>query len=212
ARRRPREVLFHIGKRVGARVERRDELVVFSIKKEHVGIETLAELHHATRDGVEHGLRVRGRAGDYLEDLARRRQVPVPRLQFSEQPRVLDGNDRLVGEGLEQGDLLLGELSRLGPVDGDHSDRRSVAEHWHPDNASKTAEERILARVLRIGEQIRKLDDTSTENSASGHLGTARTHRVPALQPFERLHGAVVVRAKLEDGAVESKYGSAVCP
>ena len=41
------------------------------------------------------------------------RQVAVARLQLLEQPHVLDGDDGLVGEGLEQLDLLVGEGSGL---------------------------------------------------------------------------------------------------
>ena len=45
--------------------------------------------------------------------LQRLGEVGVPGLQLREQPRVLDGDDRLVGEGLEQRDLAVGE--RAGP-------------------------------------------------------------------------------------------------
>ena len=62
-------------------------------------------------DGGEHRLQVE-RRGDRLPDLAERGELPDralelgrARLQLGEQPRVLDGDDRLVGEGLEQRDL-----------------------------------------------------------------------------------------------------------
>ena len=66
------------------------------------------ELDRSADDGREHGLEVeRGAHG--LADLAERaelahrpRQVGGPRLQLLEQPDVLDGDDRLVGEGLEE--------------------------------------------------------------------------------------------------------------
>ena len=38
-------------------------------------------------------------------------------LQLGEQPRVLDGDGRLVGEGLQQRDLTVGERPDLVPVD-----------------------------------------------------------------------------------------------
>ena len=41
--------------------------------------------------------------------LQRLLQLACARLLLLEQPRVLDGDDGLVGEGLEQLDLLLGE-------------------------------------------------------------------------------------------------------
>ena len=60
-----------------------------------------------SRDGVEHRLDVGGRARDHAQDLAGRGllleglgEVAVARLELLEQPHVLDGDDRLVGEGL----------------------------------------------------------------------------------------------------------------
>ena len=63
----------------------------------------------ALDDGIEHRLHVRRRAADDAEHLGRRRlmlqclaQFRVAFLEFFEQPHVLDGDDRLVGEGFEQ--------------------------------------------------------------------------------------------------------------
>ena len=62
----------------------------------------------ALDDGVEDRLHVRGRAADDAEHLGRRglmlqrlAQFRVALLDLLEQPHVLDGDDRLVGEGLE---------------------------------------------------------------------------------------------------------------
>ena len=75
-------------------------------------------------DRVEDRLHVGRRAGDHAQDLAGRRllleglgEVGVLGLQLGEQPRVLDGDGRLVGEGLHQGDLAVGERPDLVPVD-----------------------------------------------------------------------------------------------
>ena len=75
-------------------------------------------LRRALDDGVEHRLHVRGRAADDAEHLGRcglmlqrLAQFRVTLLEFFEQPDVLDGDDRLVGEGLEKCDLLVSERS-----------------------------------------------------------------------------------------------------
>jgi len=44
-------------------------------------------------------------------------------LQLVEQPRVLDCDDRLIGKGLEQLDLLVRKRSCLWPPDGKRTDR-----------------------------------------------------------------------------------------
>ena len=74
----------------------------------------------ALDDGVEHRLHVRRRAADDAEHLGRCRlmlqrlaQFRVALLDFLEQAHVLDGDDRLVGEGFEQLDLLVGERPDL---------------------------------------------------------------------------------------------------
>jgi hypothetical protein len=67
------------------------------------------------------------------------RQRAVLLLQFLEQPHVLDGDDGLVGEGLEQLDLLRRERTGGSPTStgGDGADRTSLSEHRHHQQASK---------------------------------------------------------------------------
>ncbi len=66
--------------------------------------------------GLEHRLQIEGRAADDLEHiggggllLQRFGQLARARLHLVEQPHVLDRNHRLVGEGGDQLDLLVGE-------------------------------------------------------------------------------------------------------
>ena len=68
---------------------------------------------------IEHGLKVEGRAADDVEHVAGRGlllehlgELVGARLHLLEQPHVLDRDHRLVGEGLDQLDLLLAEGSR----------------------------------------------------------------------------------------------------
>ena len=80
----------------------------------------------ALDDGIEHRLHVRGRAADDAEHLGRCRlmlqgfaQFCVALLDLLEQPHVLDGDYCLVGEGLEERNLLLGERPNLGAPNPD---------------------------------------------------------------------------------------------
>jgi hypothetical protein len=66
------------------------------------------ELDGALNDDLEHGLEIKGGA-DRPADLAQSRQVAVARLHLLKEPRVLDGDDGLVGEGLQQGNIRIGE-------------------------------------------------------------------------------------------------------
>ena len=84
-------------------------LVVF-VNRPAVGA---AQLDRVGNDARQHGFEIESRA-DRLTDFAQRFQFAYRAcqfagslLQFFEQPHVLDGDDRLIGEGLEQSDLLV---------------------------------------------------------------------------------------------------------
>src|SRR5262245_26110234 len=91
---------------------------------------------------LENRLEIKHRPADDLQDLAGRRllleglgQLTVARAEFREQAHILDGDDRLVGEGLEQLDLLRGEGAGLGPTYGDRADGIPLAEHRDDQDA-----------------------------------------------------------------------------
>ena len=96
--------------------------------------------HGAPDDRVEDRLHVGRRAADHAQDLARRRQVAVPSLQLVEQPHVLDGDHRLIGEGLEERDLVVGESAGVAAGHRDPPNRIVVPEQRHHNNASPTTD------------------------------------------------------------------------
>src|SRR5215467_8316396 len=55
-------------------------------------------------------------------------QIPVACLQLPEQPHILNGDDRLVGEGLEEGDLLGSEGVDIRAPEPDSPERLSLAQ------------------------------------------------------------------------------------
>ena len=84
-----------------------------------------AKLRSANSDricqhGVEHRLKFAGRTGDDLQHLGggglllqRLGELARARLHLVEQPHVLDGDHRLVGEVRHELDLLVGERADL---------------------------------------------------------------------------------------------------
>src|SRR5215831_20354812 len=102
-----------------------------------------AESHRAGDQSVEHGLEIERRTADQLEHVAGRRllfegdpQLAVARLQFREEAHVLDGDHGLIGKGLEQVDLLVGEGTRLRASHGNGSGGLSFAKHRYDENAA----------------------------------------------------------------------------
>src|SRR5262249_47248709 len=59
----------------------------------------------------------------------RAREVVGKSLEFLEEPHVLDRDDGLVGEGLQEVDVLLGEGARRSPRNGDRPDWTPFPEH-----------------------------------------------------------------------------------
>ena len=87
----------------------------------------LAQARRSLDDRVEHRLQVDRRAADDAEHLAGRSlvferllQLALARLLLLEQPRVLDGDDGLVGE--RGGECDLGGCKRLGSLSDEFDD------------------------------------------------------------------------------------------
>jgi hypothetical protein len=70
--------------------------------------------------------------------------------QFGEQARVLDGDDRLVSEGLEQGDLPLAEEASLGTAEHDRADRDTFSDQGDAEDRAVALTPRVPARVGKL--------------------------------------------------------------
>ncbi len=114
----------------------------------------------ATQDRVEHRLDIRLRLADGAQDVAggglrvqRRGQLAVALLELLEQAYVLDRDDGLVGKGLEQRDLPLGEELSLGAPDADRADRNAFS---HQGNAERRAETQLPRGLAALGKLVRR--------------------------------------------------------
>src|SRR5262245_61968926 len=88
-------------------------------------------------------------------------------LELREQPYVLDRDDGLVGEGLQQVDMPVGEAADFIPEDDDDTDRRDIAQHRHRQDASPAASEDKLARNMGVSERVLELHDRSSEDRST---------------------------------------------
>ena len=110
------------------------------------------------------------------EDARRRRlllerlgQVAIPCLELPEQPHVFDGDHGLVGEGLYQLDLFVGEGLDPRPPDHDHSDDGRFPEHRHgEDCADLVASLTRGPTVFGVRQDIRDVNGAAFENCPSG--------------------------------------------
>ena len=152
-------------------------------------------------DGVHDRLQIGRRARDHPQDLGRGGLLLERLFRLVEQPHVLDGDDRLGGEGLEQRDLRVGERPRLARPARRRS-RRSAA----PRAASappgrcgsrSTRERARNARRLRVGLDVGHVDGRRVDHDRRDRgLGLATGHRVRRPQGLVRLGSGVVVGAR----------------
>src|SRR5262245_65191329 len=123
---------------IGGEAVMRDEMKELPVEPVDKTVLSLAEPRRALGDHVEHRLDVRERATDDAEHLASRGlvferfgQVLRTRLHLVEQPHVLDRDHRLVSEGGNQLDLLVGEGLDLAHDQDDDPEEFAPPEHWN---------------------------------------------------------------------------------
>src|SRR5262249_48619091 len=103
------------------------------------------------------------------------------RLHFLEQPRVLDGDDGLVGEGFEQFDLSVGKRAYLGAPDRNHpncftsTDQRLMQHGADTQTAANGAALRVLSG---FGLYISDMDRSAVEDGTCGGNTTYQGQRV----------------------------------
>ena len=136
--------------------------------------------------GIEHFLQIESGPANCLQDV-RSGGLPLERLlQFGrtsplrlEQPRVLDGDHGLVGEGLHERDLRVAEWlhHRLG--EGQHANRLALAQKWDRKQRSNFSDDNlVLATELGFGLKIGHMHGAPFEHGPSGERGAIRGYRV----------------------------------
>src|SRR5262249_59396306 len=89
---------------------------------------------------MEHRLQFTRRTADDLEHVGGGGLLLQRLPQLVEQTCVLDGDDGLVGETLDQLDLLVGERSNLLPKNVDNTNQLAPFEHRDREHCSKAAQ------------------------------------------------------------------------
>jgi len=125
--------------------------------------------------GVQHRLHIRGRAADDLQDVAGRglvfeRFFEVARagLQFAEQPRVFDRDDRLVSERAHQFDLPLGVWLHSIPRETDRAKHGPLAQQRRSKAGTIPGRHSLGHRVVRVGEDVRNMHNLAFERHPPG--------------------------------------------
>src|SRR5439155_26305618 len=90
---------------------------------------------------------------------------------FLEQPDILDGDDGLVGESVEQLDLLGGEGPNLEAADNERADRLRIAQEGNRKDCAMTLAHCVgtaFGEFLALREKVVDVHGNAIDNSASG--------------------------------------------
>ena len=142
---------------IGRRIGRRERLQVHQAVDEakHRGGKAAKQPVGAGGNRFEHRLHIVRRTGDDLEDVGGG-GLPLQRLLgFVEQPGIGDGDDGLIGKGLQQLDMVIGKRPRVLARNADEPDRRLVAHQRREQHAAIAPHSRKLAvdgrHIFRFG-------------------------------------------------------------
>src|SRR6516165_6276619 len=95
----------------------------FLVGTSNVSDVCLAESNGRLDQSAKHHLEVERRAADNLEHIGGRGLLLQGFAQLVEQPRVLDGDNGLVGKVLDQRNLLVSERANFLAINGNHTDQ-----------------------------------------------------------------------------------------
>src|SRR5262249_39609395 len=146
------------------------EVVSFALRSTYDDRVRLAKARRRFNKSIEHGLEVEGRAANDFEHVGGGGLLLQGFAQLVEQPRVLDGDDRLGGKGFDERDLLVVERGRIAVHGANHADHRAVADQWRRDLrvVSEVARGLLGNRwCLRVADNGRDLQRSSGEHRSS---------------------------------------------
>src|SRR5262249_40019703 len=124
------------------------------------------------------------------------RQLAGPRSQFTQQPRILHRDDSLIGEGLHQFDLLVGERLDFELVEDDYAHDVIAPKHGNAELRADGIGVSQCIAVFRIRLQIRNMNRPSLERD-SPRDAVAVGRDGMALDELDQLRGDVVARREV---------------
>src|SRR6516162_7527048 len=127
------------------------------------------------QDRVKYWREISGRRIDNLQHLGSRSLSVQRFLLLGQQPRVLDGDDRLVGEGPEKRYLLIRKRINFGASKLDCSDRHSLTQQWNTccrPVSQSSREGASFGKFVSLRLQVNYMNRLSIDNGAARNTST----------------------------------------
>src|SRR5262252_10283147 len=106
-------------------------------------------------------------------------EIPILLLKLREHPHILDGNDRLVGEGRDELYLIIGEGLRLHPFEGEDSDEGTLSEHRNSQQGSVASHALSFSHlIVGISQDVGNMNRPAFKRSAPGDRSSSGADRV----------------------------------
>jgi hypothetical protein len=129
-----------------------------------------------------------------------------PGLHFFKQPRALDGDDCLVGEGLDKLYLAVVEWLHLRPRKGQYAKRLALAQKWHREQLRILPTTTWSLRPSSGSMKIGHMHSLPFENGSSGERGAIRGYWV-VLQILCKRRIDYRVREQIEPSPSPAPHG-----
>src|SRR6516164_11818638 len=136
--------------------------------------------------GVEHSVKIEGRAADDLEHVGGSRLLLQRFSQLIQKARVLDGDHRLVGEGGNELDLLL--CKRFHPLARhcDDANGRSLSQQRNAEYRAKAVHFHApVEPIFRIRQDIGDLNGLAFHHRSSGNGPASQLNRMTIHELYE---------------------------
>src|ERR1700730_8630136 len=135
-----------------------------------------------------------------MQHIRRGRLLLKRLLQLVEQPTVLDGDDGLIREGLDHGELLVGKGSNLSPPHRNHANENTFATHRHTEkgpDATGTRSFGVLGTPVRIGLRIEDLYRPVLQSYAPDDRTVSWPNLAATVYPISKPRRRIVIRGEV---------------
>ena len=147
----------------------------------------LAQPHRLLQHRIEHRRQITGRGVDHLQHLGGRCLLLQRLALLGDQPRILDRDHRLIGEGADEFDLPVGK--RLDPLARQHdgSDRLTFAQQRHAERGSLFAETDRALTIAGKDSHVVNVDGAALANGPRHHISRVMVEWKRSQSPHECL-------------------------